>query len=302
MKNIRFNEIICFGEVLWDVLPAGKKPGGAPLNVAIHLKKQGINSAIVSSIGADSEGAELKQFLIAAGVDVRFLETDSSLPTSEVLVHLDAQKNATYEICEPVAWDNIQLNSKLESKAVKAGIVIYGSLASRNRTTRETLLHLLKSSDATRLLDVNLRPPYDSPEVVKDLLGLADFIKLNDEELFRIAAWNNKAGDEKDLIQWMAEFYNCPIICVTRGTNGAALFIGGEIYEHPGFKVNAVDTVGAGDSFLAGLVAGLSENRSPEKSLEYACAVGAFVASQHGAVPHYTKKDTAVLLNKQDKK
>ncbi len=295
MKETRFSNILCYGEVLWDMLPAGKKPGGAPMNVAIHLKMQGITPVLVSRIGADAEGAELKDFLVRAGVDVRFLEEDSRLPTSEVLVHLDDQKNATYEICEPVAWDNIQLTDALEAEARKAGVIIYGSLASRNKTTRETLLHLLSVSEATCLLDVNLRPPYDSPEVVEKLLHTADFVKLNDEELNRIGSWHRENGSEKDLIRWLADFYHCPTVCVTRGAHGAVLFIAGEFYEHQGFKVHAVDTVGAGDSFLAGLMKALAENRPPASALEYASAVGAFVASRHGAVPHYSGEDAAAF-------
>jgi fructokinase len=296
MKNKSFNRIICYGEVLWDMLPGGKKPGGAPLNVGIHLKKLGLSPTIVSRIGDDEQGTELKQFLIENKKDHSFVGIDKKLDTSEVLVHLDKNRNATYEICEPVAWDNITLNDKLFKLADVADLIIFGSLAQRNETTRETLLNLLENSKATRLLDVNLRPPFDKPEVVEQLLHVADFVKLNDDELVQIAGWHNKNGLEKELIKWMADFYDCPAICVTRGPNGAILFIDQEFYEHPGFKVKTADTVGAGDSFLAALIAGFSKKQSPKKSLEFACAMGAFVASQHGAVPDYTEKDIFELM------
>ncbi len=288
--------VVCFGEVLWDMLPGGAKPGGAPLNVGIHLKRQGIHPWLVSRIGNDREGEKLLRFLQDSKMDLRFLQTDATLPTSQVLVQLDEHKNATYEICEPVAWDNIQPEKELNDLAKKTDLLVFGSLASRNETTRNTLMRFLEISQATRLLDVNLRPPFDSREVVEKLLYLTDFVKLNDDELFEIARWNGRKGTKAELITWLAEFFNCPAVCVTRGANGAALFIENRLIELHGFKVKAVDTVGAGDSFLAGLIAKLSSGSSPEKALEYACATGAFVASQHGAVPEYSVRDIESVI------
>ncbi|HZH73998.1 MAG TPA: PfkB family carbohydrate kinase, partial [Mariniphaga sp.] len=106
MNQIKYNKILCFGEVLWDMLPEGKQPGGAPLNVAIHLKKQGLDPILVSRIGKDAEGEKLREFLMAAELDISFLQTDAVLPTSKVIVHFNENGNADYEICEPVAWDN----------------------------------------------------------------------------------------------------------------------------------------------------------------------------------------------------
>lgn len=297
MRTNSFSRIICFGEVLWDMLPGGKKPGGAPMNVGIHLKKLGLHPTIVSRIGNDAPGVELKKFLENKEMDTRFICIDEKLDTSEVLVHLDENRNATYEICEPVAWDNVRIEGDLIKLATDADLIIFGSLAQRNKTTRETLFNLLENSKATRLLDVNLRPPFDKPEIVEQLLHVADFAKLNDDELVKIAGWHNKSGDEKELIEWMAVFYECPIICVTRGSNGAILYIEDEFHEHSGFKVQATDTVGAGDSFLAALIAGLSKKQPPQKALEFACGLGAFVASQHGAVPDYSEKDIFRLMD-----
>lgn len=297
MQKEIYSNILCFGEVLWDMLPTGAKPGGAPLNVAIHLKKQGLNPILISKIGNDKDGKNLLDFLSESGVNTDTIQKDNILTTSKVLVHLDKDKNATYEICEPVAWDNIQINETNKNAATTADLIIFGSLASRNQTTRATLFQFLESSKATRLLDVNLRPPFDKPGAVKKLLQKSDFIKLNNDELTTIAGWNNKWGNETELIKWLAKFYNCKIICVTRGANGAILFIENKIYKHPGFKVDAMDTVGAGDSFLASLVAKLSKNIDPRKALEFACATGAFVASQKGAVPNYSEKDIDQIIN-----
>ncbi|HKI89634.1 MAG TPA: carbohydrate kinase [Draconibacterium sp.] len=298
MSKNSYRNILCFGEVLWDMLPSGAKPGGAPLNVAIHLIRQGQKPKLISKTGKDKLGFDLVQFIAEAGLEQSLIQADELLPTSQVIIHLDKFKNATYEICEPVAWDNIQLTRENLEAVEQADLVIFGSLALRNKTSRETLLHLLENTKATRLLDVNLRPPYDYHDVINEMLKKADFIKLNNDELIIIAGWHKQKGTETELIHWISKFFICPAVCVTRGENGAALFLENTLYEHPGFKVKAVDTVGAGDSFLASLIANLSKNVSPQMALKYACATGAFVASQNGAVPVYTEKEIKKIINK----
>lgn len=288
--------VVCFGEVLWDMLPGGERPGGAPLNVAIHLKRLGRDPLLVSSVGTDLPGSDLLQFLHASRMDLRYIQRVEDSPTGKVLVSLDEKKNATYEICEPAAWDQIQFVDELQGLADKAGLIIFGSLASRNSLTRGTLRKFLAQSSAVRLLDVNLRPPHGKPEVVLPLLHAADFVKLNDEELKRIAGWFDRKGNERDLMMWLSGTFGCRLVCVTRGDHGAAFLSGSKWVEHPGFKVEAIDTVGAGDAFLAGLVARLSDGASPGDALAFACATGAFVASQTGAVPDYRQEDIDAFL------
>lgn len=278
------------------MIPEGVQPGGAPLNVAIHLKKLGLDPILVSRVGNDSEGERLKTFLKSAHLDLSYLQVDAELATSKVMVHLDEQRNATYEICAPVAWDNIQYSDGLEILNDEADLIIYGTLASRSEVTRSTLLRLLERPGTTKLLDVNLRPPYDDQILVEKLLHKSDFVKLNKDELFQIAGWNTRLGSEYELMRWLSAFYDCPAICVTRGAEGAVLFWNNAIIEHPGFKVQTVDTVGAGDAFLAALVAWLGNGASPEKALEYASATGAFVASRSGAVPAYTNNDIDYII------
>ncbi|MFV0267934.1 MAG: carbohydrate kinase family protein [Draconibacterium sp.] len=285
--QINNNEILCFGEVLWDRLPSGAKPGGAPMNVALHLNAIGLDATIASSVGNDGPGAELKKFLEDSGISTSLVQTDEQLPTSEVLVHLDENNNATYEICEPVAWDNIRLTDSLMKKAKQAGLLIYGSLASRNPLTRETLMNLL-DYDGLKLIDVNFRKPYDSQEVVEKLLEKTDVVKLNDDELEVFAGWYNQSNsDVYDLVKWFVTKYRVQLLCVTKGEKGALLYCNGKFFEHPGFKVNAVDTVGAGDAFLAGLVSSLIKGKTLDEALAFACATGAFVATKAGATPKY---------------
>jgi len=281
------NSALCFGEVLWDRLPTGAKPGGAPLNVALHLSAIGLNASVASKVGKDEAGEELVAFLKNSGVDTSLIQTDENLPTSEVLVHLDESNNATYEICEPVAWDNINLSKELLQKANECGLLIYGSLASRNKTTRNTLLKLLET-DAVKLIDVNLRKPYDKQEVLEILLIKSDIVKLNDDELAVFGHWRGvNSNVEKKLIEWFVAEYGFKMVCVTKGDKGATMYFEGQFYEHPGFKVHAVDTVGAGDAFLAGIVAAFLLKKDPNEAIALACATGAFVASQAGATPKY---------------
>lgn len=295
--EISKNEILCIGEVLWDRLPSGAKPGGAPMNVALHLNAIGLDAAIASRVGNDGPGEELISFLQNSGVKTNFIQVDEELKTSEVLVHLDENKNATFEICEPVAWDNIQLTDELAEKAAHSGLIIYGSLASRNETTRNTLLQLL-NNDAVKLIDVNLRKPYDKEEVLELLLKKTDIVKLNDDELVVFANRHGITGKtEKELIKWFVSHYNVQMLCVTKGDKGAIMYYNNEFYEHPGFKVNAVDTVGAGDAFLAGLVASFLQKKTPSEAIAFACATGAFVASKAGATPKYDMNEINTILN-----
>ena len=289
-------QILCIGEILWDRLLSGAKPGGAPMNVSLHLNAIGQNASIVSRIGKDEPGHALINFLGKSGLSSEYIQVDEKLPTSEVLVHLDANKNATYEICEPVAWDNLQLTDSLKKKAEQSGLLIYGSLASRNEQTRATLGKLLKGN-AVKLIDVNLRKPYDRQEIVESLLQKSDIIKLNDEELLVFAEWHHQQNlAEPEMVKWLANEYEADLVCVTKGENGAVLFCEGQFYSHPGFKVNAVDTVGAGDAFLAGLVAAIFEHKSYQEALAFACATGAFVASRAGATPEYNMQEIERIL------
>jgi fructokinase len=294
--KIKNNQILCIGEILWDNLPSGAKPGGAPMNVALHLNRIGQKVSISSKVGNDDQGKKLLAFLEDSGLQTDLIQIDETLPTSEVLVHLDENNNATYEICEPVAWDKLVLTDSLLSQAKSSGLIIYGTLASRNPETRNTILQLLEN-DVVKLIDVNLRQPYDTREIVEQLIMKSDIVKLNDEELGVFGQWYNKhKHDEKSLVKWFAEEYNSKMVIVTKGDKGALLYSDGEFYEHPGFKVDAVDTVGAGDAFLAGFIAALSEGKTNDKALEFACAAGAFVASKAGATPEYDRKEIEQLL------
>ncbi len=291
-----YPRILCVGETLWDMLPSGAKPGGAPMNVAIHLKRFGLEPVFLSRVGDDTEGRQLSDFIRNSGLETRYLQVDQKLPTSRVLVKLDKKNNASYEICYPVAWDNIRINeSALKSSSFD--IMVFGTLAGRDHVSRSTILNLLKNA-SLKILDVNLRPPFDKHELVESFLSQANFAKMNDEEINQIADWSGVTGCVKELISWITDKYSLRSICVTRGEKGALLFWNGTFYEHPGFSVKVVDTVGAGDAFLAGWIASFTKNLPQETCLEFACAAGAYVASNSGATPYYTPEMVETIIKK----
>lgn len=285
--KIKNKDILCIGEVLWDRLPDKSIPGGAPMNVALHLNNVGYHVFICSSLGDDDAGRELGEFINGTGADTHLIQTNYELPTSEVPIWLDENNNPTFDILEPVAWDQMELTPELEEAAAKVGAIVYGSLASRNEMTRKTV-HAVLEHDNVKLMDINMRPPWVKQDVVEDLVRKADIAKMNDDELRTMAGWHQvKHTDLHDLIRWFGDTYHLDTVCVTRGKDGAMVLEKGELHEHPGFRVKTVDTVGSGDAFLAGFVLKLFGGSSSGEALEYACALGAYVATKAGATPEY---------------
>jgi fructokinase len=297
------NKILCIGEILWDLLPEGAKAGGAPMNVAIHLKKFGLDVSFAGRIGDDLLGNNLKEFLKQQGLDTELLQVDEKSPTSTVVVHLEsAGNNVRFEIVDNVAWDRITLTEELKNAANEADVIIYGTLASRHSITKRTILDILKRNNCLKLLDVNLRAPFYNKEVVEELLKRASVVKLNSDEIKIICGWHDKNYEEKQMAQWLSEKYHCELICVTRGAAGAFIYRKGQFFEHPGFKVDVKDTVGSGDAFLAGFIAKYLSGVSPDKSLEYACATGALIATMAGATPTYSQDEIQKIIESKKPK
>ena len=291
-------KILCIGEILWDLLPEGAKAGGAPMNVALHLKKCGVEARFAGRIGNDHLGNDLKNHLEQEGLDTGLLQVDDIFPTSTVKVHVGSDGNdVRFEIVDNVAWDRITLTEELKNTASKADVIIYGTLASRHSLTRSTILSILKSNNCLKLIDVNLRAPYYNKEVVEKLIESASIAKLNNDEIKVIAKWYGKNSDEKELAQWFSEKYHCEIICVTRGAAGALIYSRGQFFEHSGFKVDVKDTVGSGDAFLAGFLVKYLSGESLDISLEYACATGALVATMTGATPTYNQHEILEIID-----
>ena len=289
-------QITCFGEVLMDVFPTHKKIGGAPLNVAVRLQSFGNAIAMISSVGADKKGNKIVDFIQKNNLNCEGLQVDEQLKTGNVKVTLNSKGSASYDIKFPRAWDQIQLTEKAKNITKEADAFVFGSLVARNEVSRNTLYELLKIANY-KIFDVNLRPPYYTIEILSYLMNQANFIKFNDEEIFEIAKdLNFESTSLEENIQFIAATTQTKSICVTKGKHGAILYYHDAFYYNKGYHIKVVDTVGAGDSFLASLLLRLLKGKTPQKALNYACAVGALVAGQEGANPKIKVEDVNKFL------
>ena len=289
--------ISCFGETLWDVFPDQKKIGGAPLNVTARLKSFGLDAHLISRVGKDENAAGIITFLEDKHISISNIQVDPRFPTGTVEVKLDASGSASYDIAFPAAWDHTEMTPEALATVRSSLYFIFGSLASRNEVSRNTLIQLLEAAKY-KVFDVNLRPPYDDMPLVLNFMKSADFIKLNDEELEMIAQWLGFAGQSlPDQLKHLSQSTDTPAICLTMGAKGAILFADDAYFRHPGYKIQVVDTVGAGDSFLAGLICKLSQGIPKAEALDFACALGALVASKKGGNAPVSKEEIEKLQN-----
>lgn len=287
--------VICFGEVLWDILPSGALAGGAPLNVAYHLKKLGINPALISRIGLDDYGKKLIDILSECGVTTEYFDVDYEHPTGLVYANLNDQQEVTYDIAYPSAWDFIEWKDEYIPLVEDAKYFVYGSLTSRNKTSRDTLEQLLEIAK-TKVLDINLRPPHFSRTQVELLLQKADILKMNIAELELITGWFTQFTTTEDRIKLVQDRFKIDTLIVTMGADGAIVNEKGKLYRHPGFAVSVADTIGSGDSFLAGFLYQLLIGSTVRDALDFASGIGAFIATQSGACPDYEISQVTNLI------
>lgn len=289
--------VICFGEVLWDMLPTGKVAGGAPMNVAYHLNHLGVTSGMISQVGADDLGKELLAFLQAKGLNTNFIQITKDFPTSTVQVTLSEKGSPTYTIVEQVAWDAIHFEDVDYNIVSEADAFVYGSLAARNETTKNTLLRLLALAKL-KVLDLNLRKPFYTPELLQELLLSADIVKLSDEELVEITTIVALSGNtEQQLMQALKDKYHLHAVLLTKGKNGAVYLTQKEFYEAASYPIQVLDTVGAGDAFLACFLKNLLSGETLEICLMRACALGAIVATKRGGTPAVSEQDIITFMN-----
>lgn len=275
------------GELLWDIFPKGKQLGGAPCNFAYHAFQAGCEAYVVSSVGTDSSGAEILAHFDALGLDKSCVQQSAGSPTGTVTVSLDGKGIPAYTIHTDVAWDKIVWNDALEELAQTVDAVCFGSLAQRNAVSRETILKFLRSThpDCLKVFDVNLRQSFYNRETLLQSLEMANVLKLNDDELPVVAKLFDLEGTEEELLARLIREYKLKLIALTKGDKGSILMTDLEksILEVP--KVKVEDTVGAGDSFTAFLVAGLLKGEQLKNIHEAATRVAAFVCTQKGATP-----------------
>ncbi|MCA9063294.1 MAG: carbohydrate kinase, partial [Planctomycetaceae bacterium] len=281
--------IVGLGEVLWDMFPNRARFGGALANYVCSVAGLGGNTvsvAMVTAVGVDPFGDHAVATLEKQGVDIRFIQR-SQQPTGQVKVQIDGTGAATYDFAPDVAWDSLMWTEDLEALARRADVVCFGTLAQRSELSRRTILHFLSCvrQTATKVLDVNLRPPHYSLETVLHSLQMADVLKLNEEELPVIATLCRCSGNHLDVLRQLVDRFDLKLVALTRGERGSLLVRGSQISEFPGIPTEVMDTVGAGDAFTAAMTLGMLRNQALSEMNERASQVASYVCSQVGAAP-----------------
>ena len=280
MKKI----IVGIGEILWDMLPAGKQLGGAPMNFAYWINRLGGNAFMVSSVGNDALGGEILSRLNKIDIEEIFVQKSLEYPTGTVDVKIDDKGKPDYVIHENVAWDYIEWSDELQKLAKRTDAVCFGSLAQRSDVSRGTILRFLENVDkkCIKIFDINLRQDFYNKEIIKNSLAYATILKLNDEELPIVGNMFELTGDDQTIIRKLIDKFDLEIVALTLGDNGSLLISKNDISEQKGIKVDIVDTVGAGDSFSAAIVMGLLEGETLEEINRSANELAAKVCTQKG--------------------
>jgi len=286
--------VLCIGEILWDALPGGLYLGGAPLNVCYHLNQLGVRAEMAGRVGDDRLGREALRRIRRVGIFTGHIQTDERAETGFVSVEIGENGDPAYDIVKPAAWDFIEAGDALQKTAEDSWGLVFGSLAQRHPLSRKAI-QTLWESDARKILDINLRPPYIDRKVVRASLEAADIIKMNKEELTQLKEWYSLSGSDQGAVEQLAAAFSCTLICVTEETAGAMMFKDGAWYRHRGYRVKAKDSVGAGDAFLAAMIYGLQNQMDAPEILKYANAAGSLVARKSGATPEYTLGDITEL-------
>lgn len=279
--------VVGIGEVLWDVLPEGKKLGGAPANFAYHVSQFGLNSRVVSAIGNDKLGAEIERDFSEKGLEGIIEKV--AYPTGTVQVSLDDNGVPNYTIKENVAWDNIPFTPALKELAQHTCAVSYGSLAQRNIVSRETIhafLDAMPKEGAYKIFDINLRQNFYTKDIICESLERCNVLKINDEELVAVSRLFGYPGiDLQDKCWILLAKYDLKMLILTCGVNGSYVFTPGHVSFVETPKVTVADTVGAGDSFTAAFVSAILRGLSVSEAHKLAVNVSAYVCTQNGAMP-----------------
>lgn len=280
--------VVGMGEALWDILPEGKKIGGAPANFTYHVSQFGIDSCAVSAIGDDALGDELLENFNKK--EIKYMIEKVPYPTGTVQVEIDQAGIPQYEIKENVAWDNIPWTEQLAELARNTKAVCFGSLAQRNVVSRETISRFLdempKNDDTLVVFDVNLRQGFYNKEILCNSMKRCNILKINDEELVSVSRMFGYPGiDLQDKCWILLGKYNLKMLILTCGINGSYVFTPGNVSFQPTPKVEVADTVGAGDSFTAAFIANILKGHTVEESHLKAVETSAFVCTQQGAMP-----------------
>ena len=279
--------VIGVGELLWDLLPGGRQLGGAPANFAYHAQALGADSLVISRVGDDALGREIRERLAVLGMRTDGITIDPNAPTGTVGVSLDEGGQPTFTIHQDVAWDFIALGERGLRETQRAAAVCFGTLAQRHPVSRGSIQAVLADAPASalRVFDINLRQHYWSRELILEALALSDVFKLNDEELAVMANMLDWSDHPSRLLRRLAETFDLKAVALTKGAAGSELLIGDELWYQPGSRPTIADTVGAGDGYTAALTLGMLAGDPPEVILESAHRLAEYVCTQPGAMP-----------------
>ncbi len=288
---------VSFGEVLFDVLPNERKIGGAPLNIAYHLNNLDVPTTLITRVGNDENGEILKAFMLDKKVGDENVQTDYHHETSLVLAIANQRGEMTYTIKEDVAWDYIDMQSKYETLLSEAQYFIFGSLSARSKATRRTLFELLEIP-VKKVFDINLRAPFIDKERIAHQLSKTNVLKMNADELDILGSWYGGAATAENTMRKLQDKFHFDSMVVTCGADGSLLLQDHVIYHNKGLKVQVADTIGSGDSFLAGFLSQQIKGCTPQDSIDFAGAVGAFIATKTGGCPEYKVAEINQLQQK----
>ena len=284
MKDV----VVGMGEALWDILPEGKKIGGAPANFAYHVSQFGLPGCVVSAIGDDDLGKEIIENFTSKGLNHHIATVP--YPTGTVQVEIDPAGIPQYEIKENVAWDNIPYTDSLKQLAARTRAVCFGSLAQRNVVSCNTINRFLdampKSDDSLVVFDVNLRQGFYNKDILYNSMSRCNILKINDEELVTVSRIFGYPGiDLQDKCRILLDKFNLDVLILTCGVNGSYVFVPDSVSFLPTPQVEVADTVGAGDSFTAAFVANILKGRSVVEAHAKAVETSAYVCTKNGAMP-----------------
>ena len=280
------NTVTGIGEVLWDVLPEGKKLGGAPANFAYHASQFGLESRVVSAVGPDSLGEEILSGLRRKGLGCMIATVP--YPTGTVQVELDGNGIPCYDIKQNVAWDNIPYTPELEVLAKHTGAVCFGSLAQRSPVSRETINRFMDAmpEGSLRIFDINLRQNFYTKDIICDSMHKCNILKINDEELEIVSVMLDlPGGTQQSRSEALLSMFGLKALILTCGATGSHVFTSEETSYIETPQVEVADTVGAGDSFTAAFVSGLLKGLDIRQAHRLAVRTSAFVCTQEGAMP-----------------
>jgi fructokinase len=280
-------EIVGIGEVLWDLLPAGKQLGGAPTNFVCHAQALFASARLISRVGHDAAGQEIISRLAEFGLPTDTIEVDAAAPSGTVSVEIADDGQPRYIIHEDVAWDRIEASADALAAVRRADAICFGTLAQRTAFARDSIATLVKAArpGSWRILDINLRAPFIDRDIIVHSLTMANVLKLNEQELPILAEMLDLRGEIIPQLTALVDRFSLRLVALTRGSHGSLLFTPGGVEDHAGLTTAVRDTVGAGDSFTAALTMGLLHDWPLPKISQHANTIAAFVCSQPGATP-----------------